>query len=40
MRIERLQLDGFGRFAVPVEWSFGPGLNVILIGADSVTAAT
>ena len=29
MRIERLQLGGFGRFAAPVEWTFGPGLNVI-----------
>lgn len=30
MRIERLQLDGFGRFEGPVEWTFGAGLNVIL----------
>ena len=30
MRIERLQLDGFGRFDGTVQWTFGPGLNVIL----------
>jgi len=30
MRIERLQLDGFGRFDSPVEWTFGPGLNVLV----------
>jgi DNA repair exonuclease SbcCD ATPase subunit len=30
MRIERLQLDGFGRFDQPVETTFGPGLNVIV----------
>jgi uncharacterized protein YhaN len=30
MRIDRVKLDGFGRFDQPVEYVFGSGLNVVL----------